>query len=185
MARKRINTRSHTKKKPHMINSQFLQNWEGKIKVNRGEQNTCMNVSGICAEGIFVSFPWWLKNVKRRSTIAFFFKWASFWNLISKKETIIFFRRKLSQLHKKTHNFASDIYIFAKARGNQNKQWTHLGTFKGLKFGEQNERETQYGVEGKNNLIIDPQTKKLRRSIWSYACFGARSFVIIDYQKPR
>ena len=31
-----------------------------------------MYVSEICAEGIFVTFPWWLKNVKSRSRIAFF-----------------------------------------------------------------------------------------------------------------
>ena len=27
----------------------------------------------------------------------------------------------------KRHNFACDIYIFSKTRGNKNKQWTHLG----------------------------------------------------------
>ena len=33
MAQKRINTRNLTQDKPYMINSQYLQNWEGK-KVN-------------------------------------------------------------------------------------------------------------------------------------------------------
>ena len=67
-----------------------------------GEQNTCMYVFQICAEGIFVTFPWWLENVKSRSKIAFFFKWAPFWNLISKKENnYVFFWSKLSKLHKK------------------------------------------------------------------------------------
>ena len=39
-----------------------------------------MYVFEICAEGIFVTFPWWLKNVKSRSTeiAPFFFKWAPF-----------------------------------------------------------------------------------------------------------
>ena len=32
----------------------------------------CMYVSEICAEGIFVTFPWGLKNVKSRSKIALF-----------------------------------------------------------------------------------------------------------------
>ena len=59
-----------------------------------------MHVSEICAVGIFVTFPWWLKNVKSRSKIAFFFKWAPFWNLISKKKIITFFWSKLSKLHK-------------------------------------------------------------------------------------
>ena len=60
-----------------------------------------MYTSEICAEGIFVTFPWWLKNVKSRSKITLFFKWTPFWNLISKKRTITFFWSKLSKLHKK------------------------------------------------------------------------------------
>ena len=31
-----------------------------------------MYVFEICAEGIFVTFPWWLENVKSRSKTAFF-----------------------------------------------------------------------------------------------------------------
>ena len=42
----------------------------------------------MCAEGNFVIFPWWLKNVKSRSKIALFFKWAPFWNLISKRQQL-------------------------------------------------------------------------------------------------
>ena len=38
--------------------------------------------------------------------------------------------KKLSELHKKD-NFACDIYIFPKTRGNENKHWTHLGALKG------------------------------------------------------
>ena len=51
----------------------------GKAKKKSiGEQNTCMYVSDISAEGIFVTFPWLLKNVKSRSKIALFFQRASF-----------------------------------------------------------------------------------------------------------
>ena len=58
MAQIRINTRTHTKEKPYLINLYFFfQNWEGKKKV-KGEQNTCMYVFEICAEVIFVTFPW-------------------------------------------------------------------------------------------------------------------------------
>ena len=32
----------------------------------------CMYVFEIYAEGIFVTFPWWVENVKIRSEIAFF-----------------------------------------------------------------------------------------------------------------
>ena len=37
----------------------------------------CMYVSEICAEGIFVTFPWCLKNVKSRSKIALFFQMSA------------------------------------------------------------------------------------------------------------
>ena len=61
-----------------------------------------MSVSEICVEGIFVTFPWWLQNVKSRSKIALFFKWVPFWNLISKKKrTITFFWSKLSKNYTK------------------------------------------------------------------------------------
>ena len=56
-------------------------------KVNRvSKMCVCMCVFEICAEGIFVTSPWWLEDVKSRSKITLFFKWAPFWNLISKKE---------------------------------------------------------------------------------------------------
>ena len=67
-----------------------------------------MNVSGIIcaelnsAEGIFVSFPSWLKHVKSGSKIAPFFNWALFLDLISKMKTIAVFRRKLFKLHTHT-----------------------------------------------------------------------------------
>ena len=73
MARIRINIRTHTKEKPYLINSFFFFKIGKAKKVNIGEQNRCMYVSEICAEGIFVTFPWWLKNVKIRSEIAPFF----------------------------------------------------------------------------------------------------------------
>ena len=50
-----------------------------------------MYVSEICSEEMFVTFRWWLKNVKSRSTIALF----------PKKKTITLFWSKVSKLHKK------------------------------------------------------------------------------------
>ena len=100
MARIRINTRTHTKEKPYLTTSYFFQNWEGK-KSQYGEQNTCMYVSEICAEGIFVTFPWWLKNVKSRSKTALFSNERHFEIWFPKKRTITFFWSKLSKLHKK------------------------------------------------------------------------------------
>ena len=48
----------------------------------------------------FCNFPWWLENVKSKSKIALFFKWAPFWHWFPKKRTITFFWSKLSKLHK-------------------------------------------------------------------------------------
>ena len=60
-----------------------------------------MYVSEICAEGIFVTFPWWLKNVKSRSKIALFSNERDFESWFPKKRTITFFWSKLSKLHQK------------------------------------------------------------------------------------
>ena len=60
-----------------------------------------MYVSEICAEGIFVTFPWWLKNVKSRPKIALFSNERHFEIWFPKKRTITFFWSKLSKLHKK------------------------------------------------------------------------------------
>ena len=60
-----------------------------------------MYVSEICAEGIFVSFYWWLKNVKSTLKIALSSNERHFELSFPKKKTNTFFRRKLSKLHKK------------------------------------------------------------------------------------
>ena len=60
-----------------------------------------MYVSEISAEGVFVTFPWWLKNVKSRSKIAPFSNERHFEIWFPKKKTITFFWSKLSELHKK------------------------------------------------------------------------------------
>ena len=85
----------------------------------------CMYVSEICAEGIFVTFLWWLENVKNRSKIAPFSNERHFEIWFPKKRTIMFFWSKLSKLHKRRPNFAYGKYIFPKTMGNKNKPWTH------------------------------------------------------------
>ena len=60
-----------------------------------------MYVFEICAEGIFVTFPWWLENVKSRSKIALFSNERHFEIWFPKKRTITFFWGKLYKLHKK------------------------------------------------------------------------------------
>ena len=75
----------------------------GKAKnVNRVSKiGVCMYVSEMCAEGIFVTFPWWLKHVKSRSKIALFSNEHHFEMWFLKKKTTTFFWSKLSKLHKK------------------------------------------------------------------------------------
>ena len=77
----------------------------------------------------FVSFPWWIKNVKNRSKIALFFKWAPFWSLISKNDNNYIFRKKIISTTQKWNNFACDNFICPKTKGNKNMQWTHFSIF--------------------------------------------------------
>ena len=60
-----------------------------------------MYVSEICAVGIFVTFPWWLKNVKSKLEIAFFFQMSAILKFDFQKRKLRFFLSKLSKLHKK------------------------------------------------------------------------------------
>ena len=62
----------------------------------------CMYWNEICAEGIFVTFPWRLKYVKSRPKIARFSNERHFeiW-FWKKKRTITFFWCKLPELHQK------------------------------------------------------------------------------------
>ena len=55
MARIRINTRTHTKEKPCLINSYFFK--IGKAKKVIRVSKIHVYVSEICAEGIFKTFP--------------------------------------------------------------------------------------------------------------------------------
>ena len=61
----------------------------------------CMYVSEKYAEGIFVTLPWWIKNVKSRSKVSLFSNEHHFEIWFPKKKTIMFFWSKLSKLHKK------------------------------------------------------------------------------------
>ena len=98
MARIRINTRNHTKEKSYLINSYFFKIVKAKKSIGWAKY---VYVSEICAEGMFVTIPWWLKNVKSRSKIALFSneRHSEIWFL--KRKTITFFWSKLSKLHKK------------------------------------------------------------------------------------
>ena len=69
-----------------------------------------MYVSEIYAVGIFVTFPKWLKNVKSRSKIAFFFQMSAILKFhFQKKKTITCFWSKLSKLH--THTQKTQLIL--------------------------------------------------------------------------
>ena len=71
------------------------------------------------------------KKCESRPKIALFFKWAPFWNLISKKRKqlrsseVKYLNCTKNSNSNNNNNFACDNYIFLKTRGNRNKQWTH------------------------------------------------------------
>ena len=72
----------------------------------------CIYVSEICASRIFVSCPWWLKNVESSSKIALFSSERHFKMCFPKIKTITFFWRKLSKLHKKDTILHVTITLF-------------------------------------------------------------------------
>ena len=81
-----------------------------------------MYVSGIYA---VVSFPCILKNVKRKSKIAFFFQMSAILKFDFQKRKQLHFAKENYLNYTKRHNFECDVYIFPKTRENKNKQWTH------------------------------------------------------------
>ena len=78
-----------------------------------------MYVSEICAGEIFVTFPWWLENVKSRSKITLFSNERHFEMLFPKKKTITFFWSKLPKLHKKDPILHVATTFFLKKEGKQ------------------------------------------------------------------
>ena len=103
-------------------------------KKSIGEQNTCMYVSEICVEGIFVTFPWWLNNVKSRSKIALFSNKRHFEIWFPKERTITLFWSKLSKSHKKDPILHVATTFSLKQGGNKNKPWTHFTPLKLFSF---------------------------------------------------
>ena len=101
MARIRINTRTHTKEKPYLINSYFFSKLVRQNKSIGWAKYVYVHVFEICAEGIFETFPWWLENVKSRSEIDLFSNERHFEIWFPKKRKITFFWSKLSKLRKK------------------------------------------------------------------------------------
>ena len=99
MEQKRINIRSYTKEKPYMINSHFFAKL-GRQKKSIGWAKY-MSVSkwDMCWRNFWI-FSLVTKKCENRSKIDLFSN-EHHLNLISKKKTIGFFRRKLHKLHKK------------------------------------------------------------------------------------
>ena len=128
----RINTRTHTKEKPYLINLYFF--FSKLVRQNKSigwAKYMYVYEWDMCWRN-FSNFPWWLNNVKSRSKIALFSNEHHFEIWFPKKKTIPFFWSKLSKLLKKRSNFACDNYIFPKTRGNKNKQYTHSTPLKAI-----------------------------------------------------
>ena len=86
----------------------------------------------ICVEGIFVTFPWSLENVKSRSKIALFSNECHFEIWFPKKRKITFCWSKWSQLHKQSILQVATTFSL-KQGGNKNKPWTHSTPLLALK----------------------------------------------------
>ena len=92
-----------------------------------------MYVFEICAEGIVVTFPWWLENVKSRSKIAFFFQMSAILKFDFQKRELRFSEVDYLNYTKKTQFWCGN-YIFPKTRGNKNMSWTHSTPLKNCKL---------------------------------------------------
>ena len=84
MARIRINTRTHTKEKPYLINSYFFSKLVRQKKSIRWAKYVCLCEWDMCWRN-FCNFSLMIKKCEKVKNSPFF-KWAPFWNLISKKE---------------------------------------------------------------------------------------------------
>ena len=85
MARIRINTGSRTEEKPYMVLICIFCKIDKAKKVNRVSKIRVFMLVRYVLKEFFVSFPWRLEMWKVGQN-APFFKWAPFWNLISKKK---------------------------------------------------------------------------------------------------
>ena len=97
MARMRINTRTHTKEKPYLINSYFFSKLIRQKNSIGWAKKVYVCVWDMCWRN-FCNFPWWLENVKSRWKIALFSNERHFEIWFPKKGSIW---SKLSKLHQK------------------------------------------------------------------------------------
>ena len=124
MARIRINTRTHTKEKPYLINAYFLSKLLRQKKSIGWAKYVFVCEWDMCWRNfcnfylVTKTYEKWVKNNP-------FFKWAPFWNLIFKKRKQLRFSGVNYLNYTKRLNFACGNYIFPKTRGNMNKPWTH------------------------------------------------------------
>ena len=74
----------------------------------------CIYVSEIYVPKEFVSFPWWLENVKSRPKLALLLNKRHFETCFPQMKTITFLKQKLSKLHKKVTILDVTITFFLK-----------------------------------------------------------------------
>ena len=93
IARIRINTRTHTKEKLYLIILYFFFKIGKAKKVNRVSKiPVCMCLRYVLKE-VFVTFPWWLENVKSRLKIALFFQMSAILKFDFQKENNYVFQK--------------------------------------------------------------------------------------------
>ena len=124
MARIRINTRTHTKEKPYLINSYFFKIGKAKKKSIGWAKYVYVCEWDMCWR-IFCNFSLATKKCEKKVKNSPFFKWAPVCNLISKKGKELCFSEVNNLNYTKGPNFACGNYIFPETRGNKNKPWTH------------------------------------------------------------
>ena len=93
MGRIRIHTRRHTKEKPYKINLYFQQIGKAKKSKEWAKYMFLCKYKDMCWRN-FLSFPWWLKNVKNGSKIALFSNGHHFEMCFPKIKIITFFLKQ-------------------------------------------------------------------------------------------
>ena len=100
-------------------------------EVNRVSKiRVCMCLRYVLKE-FFVTFPWYVENVKSRSKIAFFFQMSAILKFdFQKREQLRFSEVNYLNYTKKDPILHVATTIFPKTRGNKNKPWTHFTPLK-------------------------------------------------------
>ena len=152
-----ITTRSHTKERERERERKNQKNKnkniEDKFIILQNLLRQKSNELNILAEGMVLSFLWWLKISKMTSKITFS-NVHHYKNLFGKRmKTITFLHRKLSELHTKRHNFACDNIFLNKDK--QSKQWTYYSALKpGARLVKHHYKKNKWLYKKQKSLMV-------------------------------